>query len=257
VEIIGKGFLSGHLEAAFGQRYPDTTVLAAGVTKTGSASIADFDREAALVHEAARRCARTGRTLVFFSTASDSMYGAEGCSGTEDGPVYPISAYGRHKLSLEATLASSGADWLALRLSHIVGEGQRPHQLIPSLTAQVRSGMVRVHRDAHRDLLDVRHMIKAVDGLLALGVRQQVVNVASGTLEPIEWLVDGIERRLGLYADRTFVDVKVTTTRTSTARLCSLVPEWNDLGFGPGYLDQLLDDYVAPLRAHAEPTRAR
>ncbi|AHH95898.1 NAD-dependent epimerase/dehydratase family protein [Kutzneria viridogrisea] len=252
MEIIGKGFLSRHLEAAFGDRHPDTTVICAGVTRTTSAEIADFDREAALVHETVRRCKRTGRTLVFFSTASDSMYGAEGCSGHEDGPVYPISAYGRHKLSMEAVLASSGADWLVFRLSHIVGEGQRPHQLIPSLTAQVRTGQVTLHRNAHRDLLDVRHMVKALEGVLAIGVRHQVINVASGVLEPIERIVDGIEQRLGVRASRTMKDVYVTTTRTSTARLRMLVPEWNEIGFGPEYLPGLLDRYVGPVRGEAE-----
>lgn len=247
MEIIGKGFLSNHLSAAFGDRYRDTTVIAAGVTRTNSASIADFDREAELVHNTARICRKAGRTLVFFSTASDSMYGAEGCSGSESGPVYPISAYGRHKLSLEATLANSGARWLALRLSHIVGRGQQPHQLIPSLITQIRGGTVNLHRNAYRDLLDVRHMTEALDGVLDAGVRNEVINVASGVLEPIERIVDGIEDRLGVRASRNMVDVKVTTNPTSTAKLRAMVPAWNDIGFGADYLSRLLDHYVGPV----------
>lgn len=251
MELIGEGFLSRHLAAAFADRYPDVTAVAAGVTRTTSASIADFDREAALVYDVVRRCRKSGRTVIFFSTASDSMYGAEGSTGFENGPVYPISAYGRHKLGLETMLARSGADYLAFRLSHIVGAGQRAHQLIPSLGRQVREGSVTLHRNAYRDLLDVHHLVAALDGVLATGVRQQVINVASGVPEPIERIVDGIEERLGVAASRVAVDVRVTTVPTSTDRLRKLVPQWDEMNFGPDYLPTLLDKYVQQLCADA------
>jgi nucleoside-diphosphate-sugar epimerase len=70
--------------------------------------------------------------------------------------VEPRSAYGQHKLAVEGLIASSGARWLVLRLAHVVGIGQRPHQLLPAFVEQVRSGTVRLHRNAHRDLVDVR-----------------------------------------------------------------------------------------------------
>jgi dTDP-4-dehydrorhamnose reductase len=249
VEIIGDGFLSRHLARSFADRHPGVTAIAAGVTKTTSATLADFDREAALVYDVVRRTWRTGRTIVFFSTASDSMYGTRDCPGLAEGPVYPVSAYGRHKLGLEQILAKSGVDYLALRLSHIVGEGQRAHQLIPSLGRQILGGSVTVHRNAHRDLLDVEHLLLALDRLLASGVRQEVVNVASGMLEPIERVVDTIEERLGVVAERTTVDVPVVSMPTSTARLRQLVPEWAGLGFGADYLPRLLDKYLGALCA--------
>jgi nucleoside-diphosphate-sugar epimerase len=251
VEIIGNGFLSRHLTAAFADSYPEVTAIAAGVTKTTAAVVDDFDREAALLYDVIRRCRADGRTVVFFSTASDSMYGAAGCSGIEDGPVYPISAYGRHKLALESVLAASGVDWLAFRLSHVVGEGQQRHQLIPSLVTQVRSQLVTVYRNTYRDLLDVRHLIRAINGVLASDARQQVINIASGVLEPIERIVRGIESRLGVAASRKIVDRPVTTTVTSTARLRALVPEWAEMGFGPDYLPALLDRYVGSCQNDA------
>jgi nucleoside-diphosphate-sugar epimerase len=192
-------------------RYSDVTAIAAGVTKTTSATLADFDREAALVYDVVRHARQTGRTVVFFSAASDSMYGTLGCPGLVEGPVYPVSAYGRHKLGMEEILARSGVKYLALRLSHIVGEGQRAHQLIPSLGRQILDGSVTVHRNAHRDLLDVEHLLLALDRVLASGVRQEVINVASGVLEPIERIVDSIEERFGVVAERTTVDVPANT----------------------------------------------
>jgi nucleoside-diphosphate-sugar epimerase len=251
VEIIGDGFLSRHLTRSFADRYPDVTAIAAGVTKTTSATLADFDREAALVYDVVRRARRSGRTVVFFSTASDSMYGTLDCPGLVEGPVYPVSAYGRHKLGLEEILARSGVEYLAFRLTHIVGEGQRAHQLIPSLGRQVLEGSVTVHRNAHRDLLDVEHLLLALDRVLATGVRQEVINVASGVLEPIERVVDGIEERFGVVADRVTVDVPVVSMPTNTARLRRLVPEWAGLGFGADYLPRLLDKYLDVLCARA------
>ncbi|HEY3610777.1 MAG TPA: NAD-dependent epimerase/dehydratase family protein [Pseudonocardiaceae bacterium] len=248
MDVVGRGFLAHYLMAAFPQRYPDVTVIAAGVTKTLAASVADFDREAELVYEVARRCRWQGRRLVFFSTSSDGMYGAPDSPGHEDGPVFPTTPYGRHKLAIEAVLARCGARWLALRLSHVVGSGQQPHQLVPALASQIRTGVVSVHRNVYRDLIDVRHVVAAVDRLLAHEVTDQIVNVATGYPERVERVVTEVERRLGITARREIVD-KPGAVRTviSTARLRTVMPEWDELGFGPNYLPMLLDRYVGPV----------
>jgi nucleoside-diphosphate-sugar epimerase len=245
VDVVGRGFLAHHLVDAFADSYPDVTVVAAGVTKTLAASVADFDREANLVYDVARRCRRQGRTVVFFSTSSDGMYGAADSPGHEDGPVFPTTPYGRHKLGIEAVLARCGARWLTVRLSHVVGRGQQPHQLVPALAAQIGTGSVTVHRNVYRDLIDVRHVMVALDRLLANGIRDQIVNVASGYPERVERIVTEIERRLGVTAHREMIE-KPGTVRTviSTERLCAVMPEWDELGFGPDYLPALLDRYV-------------
>jgi nucleoside-diphosphate-sugar epimerase len=252
MEIVGNGFLARHLHVAFGNRFPDVTAIAAGVTRTADATPAEFTREAALVYDVTRRCRAAGRTVVFFSTASDSMYGATGATGAEDGPVFPTSAYGRHKLALEAVLAASGARYLVLRLSHVVGAGQRSHQLLPSLVTQVRAGQVTIFRHTHRDLVDIRDVLSALDGLLAARTRDAVVNdavvnIASGVLTPIERIIDGIERRLGTRAARRYVDRPVVTTPTSVARLRSLVPGWSATPGGAEHAEILLDRYVGRL----------
>ena len=248
MDVVGRGFLAHYLVEAFPERYPDVTVIAAGVTKTLAASVIDFDREAELVYEVARRCRWQGRKLVFFSTSSDGMYGAADSPGHEDGPVFPTTPYGRHKLAIEAVLARCGARWLALRLSHVVGRGQQPHQLVPALASQIRTGVVSVHRNVYRDLIDVRHVVAAVDRLLAHEVSDQIVNVATGYPERVERVVTEVERRLGITARREIVD-KPDAVRTviSTARLRAVMPEWDELGFGPNYLPTLLDRYVGPV----------
>jgi len=110
--------------------------------------------------------------------------------GREPGVVgFPTSAYGRHKL-----------------------------------VGQVRAGRVTIFRRTHRDLIDVRD--SALDGLLAAGTPDAVVNVASGVLTPVERIVDGIERRLVIRAARRYVDRQVVTTTMSVARLCDPVPRW-------------------------------
>jgi nucleoside-diphosphate-sugar epimerase len=253
---VGRGFLAGYLTEAFCGRYPDVTAIAAGVTKTQQVPVSEFDREAELVYGIVRRCREQGRLVVFFSTASDGMYGGSGSPCREDGSVFPTTAYGRHKLALESVLAHSDSRWLVLRLSHVVGRGQQPHQLMPSLISQVRSGAVKIYRHAYRDLLDVRHMIAALDYLLAEAITDQIVNVASGIPEPIDRIVGEIECRLGIAADRAVVDTPARHSVISTARLREIMPSW-DFGFGPEYLPRLLDEYVGPVHSRGAVAASR
>lgn len=254
MDVVGRGFLAHYLVDTFADRYPNVTVIAAGVTRTLAASVADFDREANLVYDVVRRCRWQGRTVVFFSTSSDGMYGAPDSPGHEDGPVFPTTPYGRHKLALEAVLAGCGVRWLTVRLSHVVGRGQQPHQLIPALARQIGTGVVTVHRNVYRDLIDVRHVMVALDRLLANEIGDQVVNIASGYPERVERIVTEIERRVGVTARREMVE-KPDAVRTviATARLRAVIPEWDDHGFGPRYLPSLLDRYVGPVRTSPLP----
>ncbi|WP_284749940.1 NAD-dependent epimerase/dehydratase family protein [Amycolatopsis sp. RTGN1] len=243
MQVIGGGFLATHVRAHFGDRHPGVTAIAAGVSSTIVDSAAEFDREAELLYRVALECRDRGRLALFFSTASPVLYGTPS-PGTETGPVFPTSAYGRHKLALETVLAASGAGWLTLRLSNLVGSGQREHQLLPALIAQVRSGSVLVRRGVSRDLVDVRHVLAALDGLLRAGVRDTVVNVASGVPVPVERIIAGIETRLGTTAVKRVVHGPASTPVVSLDRLRRLVPEVGTFGFGPGYLSTLLDRYV-------------
>ncbi|MGW3011832.1 NAD-dependent epimerase/dehydratase family protein [Streptomyces sp. NPDC001219] len=243
MEILGNGFLARNL-SPLAHRHPGTVAMAAGVSWASGTSDADFAREAALLTQAADRCRATGRRLLFFSTAATGMYGAVDGPGREDSPITPCTPYGAHKLALERQLQDSGADHLILRLGHLVGTGQPPHQLIPALIQQMRKGSVRIQRAAARDLIDVRDVVTVIDRLLAQGLCGETVNVASGTAVPVERIVDHLETRLGLSVRRRYDEAGAHHV-ISTEKLRALVPETAAMGFGPGYYRRVLDAFIA------------
>jgi NDP-hexose 4-ketoreductase len=242
MQIIGSGFLAGHLEP-LSAKHDGVVLLAAGVSWATVTDETAFAREAALVKEVAEQCRLDGTRLVFFSTASTGMYGAPGCAGREDEPVEPCTPYGRHKRELEREVAGSGADHLVLRLGHVVGPGHPPHQLLPSLTAQVRAGEVTIHRGAARDLIAIDDVVTLVDRLLDLGICQDTVNIASGEAVPVEAIVDRIEALLGTTAHRRYVTGHGANHRVCIDKLRRLVAP-HPLGFGPDYYRGVLDRYV-------------
>ncbi|MBP2329153.1 nucleoside-diphosphate-sugar epimerase [Kibdelosporangium banguiense] len=242
MEIVGRGFIAGNL-TAIADRHPTATVLAAGVSSTHVDTGKEFQRELDLVCETAKRCARDGRSVVFLSTASHAMYGPTETPASEDSAMRPESPYGRHKLDLEHAVADSGARWLILRLSHVVGRAQRPHQLLPAIVRQVRTGLVRVYRGAHRDLVDVADVVRAIDGLLVQGAFGEVVNVASGVPHPVETIVREIERRMDLVPQHELVDAVPALTRVSIEKLFALLPPMRSMT-DVTYLDRILDRYV-------------
>ncbi len=245
MDVVGEGFLAGHLRAGLGHAHPSVTAIASGVSSTSVTDAAAFEREAALVRRVLARSVDRGRRVVFFSTACAATYGADGCPGTEDGPVVPMSPYGRHKLDLEREVRAAPVPTVVLRASHLVGPDQRAHQLLPNLTSQVLAGVVRLVRGAHRDLLDVADLVAILDTILATPSPDVLVNACSGTALPVAAVVDGIEARLGRGAHREVVDggpLGAARIEASTTRLRELVPT------APvpddDYLDRLLDRYL-------------
>ncbi|MGC7102893.1 NAD-dependent epimerase/dehydratase family protein [Amycolatopsis lurida] len=241
MEIIGSGFIAANLRP-IDRRHPAATVLAAGVSSTRVRDDAAFSRERDLVHETVKRCARDGRTVVFLSTASHTMYGLSEIPAREDADVAPDSPYGKHKLGLEQVVAESGAPWLVLRLSHVVGAAQPAHQLLPAFINQVRRGVVRVYRGAHRDLVDILDVVRAIDGLLEQRVRDEVVNVASGVPHPVPAIVREVERRLDLAPRHEVIDAPAIT-RVSIEKVCALLPALRSVS-DESYLTRVLDRYV-------------
>jgi nucleoside-diphosphate-sugar epimerase len=242
MEIIGRGFLARHLEPLT-PRHPDAVALAAGVSSTRATEPAQFAREAALVRATAERCRASGRRLLFFSTASAAVYGPSAAPGREDRPIVPANPYGAHKLALEDFLAASGADYLVLRLAHMVGPGQPAHQLLPTLMRCVLDGRVRVLKGADRDLIAVSDVVRIIDLLLERGVSRQTVNVASGTAVPVEAIVGHLELLLGRAADREY-EHGGSDHRVCVEKLRTLVPETRDFGFGPGYYRGVVESFV-------------
>ncbi|MGW4644198.1 NAD-dependent epimerase/dehydratase family protein [Sphaerisporangium sp. NPDC004334] len=260
MEIVGRGFVARNLEPIAGS-HPGTVVFAAGVSSGSNASMEDFAREATMLYEVVERCRARGRRLVYLSTASKGMYGTHGPPGRERGPVFPSTPYARHKLAMEAVLRDSGLDHLVLRLTHLVGPHQRPHQFPPALVRQILSGTVYIHRGVCRDLIDIADVVMCLDRLLALGVRREVVNVGSGVAIPVQTVVAHLEGRLGVVADKRLVEVRDEGRHEiSIAKLTELVPEVKLCGFGPGYyagvFEKYLPGYVAEARRGTADARA-
>ncbi|MFF3315366.1 NAD-dependent epimerase/dehydratase family protein [Streptomyces sp. NPDC003035] len=242
MDIIGKGFIARHLWP-LREAHPGVTVLAAGVPRQHLPD-SEHEREAALVRETVARCRRRGELLVFFSTVS--MYGGPGCRGREDDPLVPTTRYGRHKFALESVVRESGAAHLILRLSYVLGPHGPGFRLVPALVSQVRAGRVRVHPGARRDLLHVSDFVDLVDGLLASGVRDETVNVASGDCVDVREIVAHLKLRLGLEAVEEVVGggESAFSHCPSVAKLRSLVPAPAAAVFGPGYHRRALDRYL-------------
>ncbi|CAM3750507.1 NAD-dependent epimerase/dehydratase family protein [Kibdelosporangium persicum] len=222
-------------------RHPDVVVIAAGVSSTSARSLAEFARERELVRDVLRKCSMFGKTVVFLSTASHAMYGSTTDPVSENTSVRPVSPYGRHKRGLEQLVMESDVDWLILRISHVIGPGQPAHQLLPALIEQIRSGAVVVHTGAHRDLIDVADLIDCVDALLRRDVRQEIVHVASGRANSIEWIVEALEHRLETHAERLFVPGPVVRTLVSTDKLRGFAPDIVARTDEPRYPEHLLD----------------
>ncbi|BFO18322.1 NAD-dependent epimerase/dehydratase family protein [Streptomyces sp. KM77-8] len=243
MEIVGHGFLAGRL-APLASAHPGTVVFAAGVSSAHSTSESEFAREADLLYQVLERCRDDRMRLVYFSTCGSGMYGTGGHGGSEDGPVFPSTPYGRHKLAMEGVLRSSGVETLVLRLAYTVGWGQRPHQLVPALLTQIRAGRVRVHHGARRDVIHVADVVTIVDAMLAKGVSHDVVNVASGYAVPIEEIVGHLEARLGTVA-RKQVQHVTADRPVSNEKLLALLPADARPGFAPDYYRTVIDRYLA------------
>ncbi|MFH8404387.1 NAD-dependent epimerase/dehydratase family protein [Streptomyces sp. NPDC018019] len=242
MEIVGRGFIARYM-APVADRHPHVTLLAAGVSSTRTADPADYARETALVRAELARCRARGSTLVFLSSASSSLYGQPAEPAAEELDPHPRDAYGRHKLSLEEEVRTGAPDWLVLRLSHVVGPGQRAHQLLPSLVRQVRAGQVTLHRGAARDLVDVADVRTALEALLRQNIRNEVVNVASGFLCPVERIVAGLEARLGVTARKELVQANASGAPISIRKLRRLLANW-PFDFGADYPERLLERYT-------------
>ncbi|MFD9718083.1 NAD-dependent epimerase/dehydratase family protein [Streptomyces sp. NPDC059076] len=240
MEIIGTGFLARHLKPLAGA-HPRVTVLAAGVPRHPLPD-SEHRREERLVLDTLEHCRSRGQTLVFFSTVS--MYGSPDCRGREDDSVVAALPYGQHKLGLEKLVRDSGVPHLVLRLGYVMGPDEPAYRLLPVLIRQLRAGRITVQRGARRDLLYVDEFVSALDLLLATGTVDEVINLASGDCVDISDVIDHLELRLGLGAERGYADHTVSHC-PSVDKLHRIVPEVAALGFGPGYFRTAIDRYLA------------
>jgi nucleoside-diphosphate-sugar epimerase len=242
MQIVGGGMIAQAFARAADQM-PGVLLFASGLSRSSQSVDSEMQREASLLYEMLRKTRADGRRIVYFSTASPHLYGTRRAACPEDGPIYPCTAYGRHKAAMEAVIRASGADYLILRLSEVVGPQQRSHQLLPALARQVASGVVTVYRGAERDLIDVADVVKTSMELFARSGRAGIVNIASGHPVPAEKIIDHLIGLSGRQVVKTYVEAAADCCLVSTARLLLRAPVASRLGFSPVYYQAVIDRY--------------
>lgn len=247
MRIIGRGFISRHFEPLHNQ-HEDVLLFGAGVSNSLSESAQEFRREADLLYSAIRYSQEHALRLVYFSSAG-MVYGTYEHEVREDGPVFPRSAYGRHKLAMESVIRAAGVRYIILRLANPVGHGQQRHQLLPSLLEQVQRGFVEIWSGAHRDLIDINDVVALTTALLTHTSTSDTFNLASGYSIPVEHIVDYFEQRLEVFVLRNYVD-RGDSYLVRINKLRSVLPESIFAHFGPDYYKMVLDTYM-PL-AHKQ-----
>lgn len=241
MDIIGTGFIARHFER-MRHAHPHVLLFASGVSRSSCIDELEFRREVDLLYNAIQHCGTHNRKLVYFSTSSDLLYGGTESQGVEDEPIFPRSAYGRHKLAMEAVIRQSGVDYLILRLANPVGQQQQPYQLVPSLYHQIQQGVVQIRRNVRRDLIDIVDAVAIIDELLHRDVRRQVVNIASGVAVQVEDIVDHLALRVPSRVVRSYVD-GAHTYRVSNTKLLSLLRNPAVFRFDQTYYKRVIDKY--------------
>ncbi|MET9244879.1 NAD-dependent epimerase/dehydratase family protein [Nonomuraea sp. NPDC003709] len=239
MEVVGDGMIARAFVNS-PMKMDGTVVFAAGVSRSTTTEATEFHREAALLHEAMGGA----RRLLYFSTASAHLYGnGDGSPCSEEDPVHPTTAYGRHKVEMEKAIRASGVDHLILRVTEVVGPHQRPHQLLPALVSQVNDGVVTVYRGARRDLIDVADLVTIAAELLSGGLRHATVNIASGHPVTAEEIVSYLTTLSGRAVTKVYVDTPANDYNVSTKRMAQHAPATARMGFSPTYYRSVIDRY--------------
>lgn len=200
--ILGSGMLATAL-AAYAGDVLDAVLFACGVSDSTTADAAAYLREASLLDATIRDARGADSRLVYFSSGG-AVYGPTAGLRDEGTPLRPATAYGHHKVAMEARIRASGVRYLIVRFPNLVGPRQNGAQLVPSLVRQALDGHVTIQRHATRDLLDVDDAARLVADLLRLGGEREVIQVASGVSTPVAGILDHIVRILDV---RPSVDV--------------------------------------------------
>lgn len=116
-------------------------------------------------------CTESPRLRALVYASSSSVYGAD-ATVAEDGPLAPVSAYGRTKLEAERVIQDTAptADWDAciLRLFSVYGPRERPDKLIPTAIQCALSGEpFPLFRGSEHHRRSFTYVGDAVDGLVA------------------------------------------------------------------------------------------
>ncbi len=194
--------------AAIGDHRPDVVYHLAGWSDVGrswSDPITTFEVNTMgtiSILEAVRQ-AGAGRILLISSADVYGVVTPDRLPLTEDHPVQPRSPYGASKQAAEAAALQyhrgNGVDVVVARPFNHLGPGQAPRFVAPAFAAQIAAaesgGSRRLeHGDLspHRDLTDVRDVVRAYRLLAEQGRSGEVYNVCSGRTVSMQGLLDAL-----------------------------------------------------------------
>jgi hypothetical protein len=223
---------SGMLAKAFSPFARDSRVVifASGVSDSSETSADAFQREKDLLLQT--RAAHADALLVYFSTCS-----------VHD-PDRRDTPYVRHKLELEALLASSSQPWLVLRLPLALGTGHRGRTLGCFLYDRItRNEPFEVWAGSTRYPIDVEDAFRIATRLIADRSNwNRVIEVALRAFPVLEF-VRVMESITGKKADFTLID-KGEHYPLHCPEVERLAGELH-LDFSEAYLERVLRKYFA------------
>lgn len=196
----------GAIADAIAGARPDAVYHLAGLAHVGRSweQPAEYFRVNALgtVHvlEAARRCRPEPRVLVVSSAEVYGTVRPEQLPVAEDEPLRPVSPYAASKAAAEQVALQAhlghGSPVVRARPFNHAGPGQAPSFVVPAFARRIvaarreGSGELRVgNLSAHRDLTDVRDVVRAYRLLVEHGEPGEAYNVCSGRAVSVEAVV--------------------------------------------------------------------
>jgi GDP-4-dehydro-6-deoxy-D-mannose reductase len=210
--------------------------------------------------DALRRAGQPCRVLV---TGSAMVYAPSDTPIDEDHALAPASPYALSKLAQEElarrAVREDGLEVIVARAFNHTGARQTPAFAAPSMARQIAmieagrvEPVIRVgNLEAHRDLSDVRDVVRAYAALMAAGVSNSVYNVASGTARSIRSLLDSLVARA-----KVPVRVESDPARMRPSDVRFLAGNFSRLERATGWrpqisFDRMLDDLLNYWREQA------
>lgn len=239
MQVLGSGLLAQKIIASSGNS-SNALIFARGVSDSSCRDLLQYERECLHLFEAIIDCQKTGRRLVYFSSAG-AIYGDSDEIKCEKSPLFPKTPYGRHKLLCESVIVNSGINFLILRLPNIIGHGGNPNQLIPFLVSSVYNGKVRLQKNATRDLIGIDDTVRILDALLNTVRENLIVNVASGHSVSVIDIMKEIQYTLKKSVEIEYVEGG-QQQRFAIGRLQKLLPSL--VHFEPDYYKSLISEYL-------------
>jgi nucleoside-diphosphate-sugar epimerase len=179
---------TAQLTALLAETKPDVVVNCTGLLSGTTAELvaANVLTTGHLI-DAVKAAAPEARLIVLGSAGE---YGVvpTGQPATEDGPAFPVAAYGITKLASTALIQASGLDALSLRVFNPIGPGSGADTVLGRAAASMRAAISQGSNEillgplgSYRDFVDVRDVARAIAAAaLAPHIGETVLNVGSG-----------------------------------------------------------------------------